>query len=138
MQIIKCVIGDVEELAVMNKCLIEDEKSNNAMSIEELKNRMIEFLSNEYEAYFFTNENIIIGYALVKHNVIPLYLRQFYIKEEYRRRHYGTIAFKELLRYLGIKSIDIEVLPWNERGIKFWSSIGFKEISRYMRLENAD
>ncbi len=122
----------------MNKHLIEAEKSNNKLSIEELENRMIEFLSNEYEAYFFVNENTIIGYALVKHNVTPLYLRHFFIKEEYRRRYYGTIAFKELLSYLGVKSIDIEVLPWNERGIKFWSSIGFKEISRCMRLENTD
>ena len=29
----------------------------------------------------------------------------------------------------------IEVLPWNEAGMRFWESCGFKEISRYMRFE---
>lgn len=52
-----------------------------------------------------------------------------------RRKHYGTVAFQELLQHLGVESIEFEVLPWNERGIRFWSSLGFKEISRYMRLE---
>jgi hypothetical protein len=31
--------------------------------------------------------------------------------------------------------IDIEVMDWNEAGRKFWASIGFKERSVQMRLE---
>lgn len=135
MQIVKCEMCDIEELASMNKQLIDAEKSNNQMSISELRNRMVGFLAGEYEAFFFTESDAVIGYALVKGSVSPLYLRQFFIKEEYRRKHYGTVAFQELLQHLGVESIELEVLPWNERGIRFWSSLGFKEISRYMRLE---
>ncbi|MCM1038284.1 MAG: hypothetical protein NC314_11460 [Roseburia sp.] len=39
------------------------------------------------------------------------------------------------MEHLGVKDIDIEVLPWNEAGKRFWESVGFREISRYMRYE---
>lgn len=135
MEIKKCTLEDVPQLAALNKQLIEDEKSNNPMSIEELEERMSGFLNSEYEAFFFLIEETVVGYALVKHSCTPLYLRQFLIAREYRQRHYGTEAFRLLLEYLGVDQMDIEVLPWNERGMRFWESCGFKEISRYMRFE---
>ena len=134
-EIKKITLEDVPQLAVLNKQLIEDEKSNNPMSIEELEERMSGFLNSEYEAFFFLIEETVVGYALVKHSCTPLYLRQFLIAREYRQRHYGTEALRLLLEYLGVDQMDIEVLPWNERGMRFWESCGFKEISRYMRFE---
>lgn len=135
MEIKKCKLEDVPQLALFNKQLIEDEKSNNPMSIEELEERMTGFLQTEYDAYYFMHEEDVIGYALVKHTCTPLYLRQFLIAREYRQKHYGTEAFRLLLNYLGVDRLDIEVLPWNEAGMRFWESCGFKEISRYMRFE---
>jgi len=135
MDIRKCILDDVPQLAFFNKQLIEDEKSNNPMSIEELEERMTGFLNTEYDAYFFLVDEVVVGYALVKKTCTPLYLRQFLIEREYRRKHYGREAFRTLLEYLGVERMDIEVLPWNERGMRFWESCGFKEISRYMRFE---
>lgn len=135
MEIKKCTLDDVPQLALLNKQLIEDEKSNNPMSLKELEERMSGFLNSEYEAYFFLVEEVVVGYALVKNTCTPLYLRQFLIAREYRQMHYGTEAFHALLEYLGVDRMDIEVLPWNERGMRFWESCGFKEISRYMRFE---
>ena len=135
MDIRKCILDDVPQLAFFNKQLIEDEKSNNPMSIEELEGRMTGFLNTEYDAYFFLVDEVVVGYALVKKTCTPLYLRQFLIAREYRRKHYGMEAFHSLLEYLGVEQLDIEVLPWNERGMRFWESFGFKEISRYMRFE---
>lgn len=134
MNVIKCRREDVGTLAVLNKQLIEDEKSNNPMSIKELEERMKSFLETDYEAYFFEVNQDIIGYALVKTACTPLYLRQFMIDRKYRRQHCGTEAFHFLMEYLGADTIDIEVLPWNEAGKRFWESCGFREISRYMRL----
>ena len=37
--------------------------------------------------------------------------------------------------YKFIDSIDIEVLSGNEPGNRFWESLGFKEVSRYMRVQ---
>ena len=135
MEIKKCTLEDVLQLTFFNKQLIEDEKSNNPMSVEELGERMTGFLNTEYDAYFFLVEEAVVGYALVKNSCAPLYLRQFLIAREYRRKHYGKEAFHLLLEYLGVEQMDIEVLPWNERGMRFWESCGFKEISRYMRFE---
>lgn len=133
-QILKCTLADVPQLALLNKQLIEDEQSNNTMSICELEERMHSFIICEYDAYFFMVQDNVVGYALVKKTCCPLYLRQFLIDRNYRKMHYGTIAFQALLEYLNVNTIDIEVLPWNELGIHFWQSLGFSEISRYMRL----
>lgn len=142
MQIVKCSIQDVPLLAEMNKCLIEDEQSSNKMNLQELEKRMEGFLSEEYDAYYFVEENsqkteAIIGYALVRHTSSPLYLRQFFIKREFRRKHLGRKAFRLLLDYLKTDKIDIDVLPWNERGMAFWKSLGFIETCVSMRYENS-
>ncbi|MDE5859732.1 MAG: GNAT family N-acetyltransferase [Oscillospiraceae bacterium] len=135
MQIIKCGEQDITLLAAMNKRLIEDEKSNNPMNISELENRMKSFLETEYDAYFFRDGDDIAGYALVKRNCSPPYLRQFFIERDFRQKHLGTTAFRTLLDYLKTDSLDIEVLTRNETGIKFWEKLGFEEISRYMRYK---
>ena len=135
MRIIKCSKDDIPQLAVFNKQLIEDEKSDNPMSVKELESRMDGFLKTEYDAYFFEVDKAIVGYALVKNSCTPLYLRQFFIGREYRKNHCGTEAFHALLNYLNVDSIDIEVLSGNEPGNRFWESLGFKEVSRYMRVQ---
>ena len=125
--IVKCTSQDIHTLAVLNKRLIEDEKSGNSMSSGELESRMGEFLSGEYNAYFFRENGETVGYALVRHSCRPLYLRQFYIERAYRRKHYGEKAFHELLDYLQTDTIDLDVLPWNTAGRQFWKSLGFAE-----------
>ncbi len=135
MNIIKCNNNDIPQLAIFNKQLIDDEKSDNPMSVKELEKRMDDFLKTEYDAYFFEVDKAIVGYALVKKSCSPLYLRQFFIRRESRKNHYGTEAFHALLEYLEIESIDIEVLSGNDAGNCFWESLGFKEVSRYMRLQ---
>lgn len=78
-------------------------------------------------------DETILGYALIKHSTEPLYLRRFYIEREFRRRHYGKKAFGLLMDYLQADTIDIELLPWNERGRKFWKNCGFQETCIAMR-----
>lgn len=135
MQIQECTIADVPKLAALNKQLIDDEKSDNPMTVNELENRMREFLNTEYSAYFFIVDSQIIGYALVKKTVKPIYLRQFLIDRNYRKQHYGKQAFQMLLQYLDIKEIDLEVLPWNKNGLAFWKYCGFNETCIAMRYK---
>ena len=136
MRIEKCTYKDIDKLTKLNKQLIEDEMSDNTMSIEELKNRMKTFLDTDYEAYFFKIESEVIGYALVNISVKPVYLRQFLICREYRRNHYGEEAFLLLKEKLNVNTVDVEVLSWNEAGNRFWEKLGFVERSRYMRYTN--
>ena len=135
MQIQKCTMADVSEFAVLNKQLIEDEKSDNPMNISELEGRMKGFLETDYSAYFFIKDSQIIGYALIRNTSTPLYLRQFLIDRKYRKHHYGTQAFQMLLQYLDIKEIDLEVLPWNKNGRAFWKHCGFHETCIAMRYK---
>lgn len=134
MNLKKCSPEDAEKLAELNKHLIEDEKSDNKMSLCELQDRMKRFLETDYTAYFFMEDNSIIGYALVNTRAEPLYLRQFFIARNFRRSHKGRRAFELLLDELKTDKIDLEVLSWNEAGLKFWQSCGFAERSRYMRF----
>ena len=132
MTIQKCTINDCKYLAELNKELINAEGSDNPMTVEELEERMKDFLQTFYEAFFFIEQNTVVGYALVKIDCKPLYLRQFMIIHEYRRRHYGEQAFRMLLSYLKTDFIDIEVLSNNDRGIQFWEKLGFVERHKYM------
>ena len=134
MTIKKCSIEDIDKLTELNKQLIEDENSDNNMNLEELKSRMSMFLQTDYYAYFFLEDNKVVGYALVNNNSKPMYLRQFLIERTYRRRHLGCQAIELLIKELAVSEIDTEVLSWNETGLKFWEDCGFVERSRYLRL----
>ena len=128
-----CNNDDLDMLAVMNRQLIEDEQHDNTMDIGQLKERMRGFISGDYNACMFTDNNGIIGYALVDMKRTPLYLRQFFITRDKRRKGYGTLAFNRLMQLLGTGTMDIEVMVWNDTGKAFWKSLGFKERSVYMR-----
>ena len=94
MQIYKCELSDIRQLAVLNLQLIEDEKSDN-----------------------------------------PMYLRHFFVCREYRRNGCGKAFFGDLLKELGVRTIDIEVYSWNETGKRFWESLGFSPRCIYMRYQ---
>ena len=85
MVIEKCSLNDVDRLAELNKQLIEDEKSYNKMNVQELRSRMEMFLQTDYSAYFFLENNEVVGYALVNEHSKPVYLRQFLIDRKYRK-----------------------------------------------------
>jgi len=136
LRINKATIEDLEMLAVMNKQLIEDERHDNPMGIEALKERMREFILGEYEAYIFKDEEVIRGYALVNQVRKPVYLRQLYICRDSRRSGIGKACFQLLLTELRVRQLDVEVMYWNEAGYKFWKSLGFEERSVYLRLKS--
>ena len=135
MQIYKCELSDIRQLAVLNLQLIEDEKSDNPMTVEELEDQMSEFMNGDYNAYFYRDEGNIIGYALVRISSRPMYLRHFLVCREYRRNGCGKAFFGDLLKELGVRTIDIEVYSWNETGKRFWESLGFSPRCIYMRYQ---
>jgi len=120
-------------LAVLNKQLIEDEHHDNPMTIVELEERMRGFLTGPYRAYYCIVDGSVAGYALVKTDVRPIYLRQFFICRDARRKGHGKAFFHALLERLDERIVDIEVLEWNEPAIRFWTSLGFSTRSRSMR-----
>jgi GNAT superfamily N-acetyltransferase len=127
--------ADLDRLAVMNKELIEDEQSDNAMNIDQLRERMQGFISADYKVYIFEEDFKVLGYALVNFAKEPLYLRQFFITRDSRRQGYGSSAFQLLMKSIEKTVVDIDVYTWNERGMSFWRKLGFKERVRSMRYQ---
>lgn len=117
--------NDIDLLTQMNIELRKDEKIDNIMTNAQVKERMIKRLSTTYKAYLFYHENKIYGYALIDHNPTPLYLCQIFIINEYRSKGFGESFFKELMKFLNLKEIDVGVLNWNEKAQKFYKKIGF-------------
>jgi ribosomal protein S18 acetylase RimI-like enzyme len=81
-------------------------------------------------------EKTIVGYALCDITKSPIYLRQFFIKREERRKHYGKESFEKLLEKMGTNEIEIDVYSWNKTGKKFWESIGFTKQWIRMKYRN--
>jgi predicted acetyltransferase len=128
-----CSEKDLDELAALNKELIQDEGHDNLMNLEQLKERMRGFINTTYKAYIFVVAGGTGGYALIDTSRTPCYLRQFFICRGLRRKGYGRAAFDLLLGEIGSDVVDIEVLAWNGAGRAFWKSLGFAERSVSMR-----
>jgi GNAT superfamily N-acetyltransferase len=138
----KATILDLDQLVVMNKHLIEDEGSGNPMSIEQLLNRMKDWLESGWEIDLLCESSSVVGYALYQFRPHPynesreeVYLRQFFVKREYRNRGYGNEGIKLLIseRLQDMDTITIDVLETNPAGMRFWQKIGFLPYSTTMK-----
>ncbi|GHT10774.1 hypothetical protein FACS189426_11660 [Bacteroidia bacterium] len=128
---------DCSELAFFNKSLAEDGGSNNIMTRDELELRMHQLISNGYLAFIFEVENEHIGYALIDNNKNPVFVRQFFVAKQFRRKGYGKMAFNQLVAFLNVDKIDLTVLYSNKVGYEFWKNCGLLpyEISMHYRKE---
>lgn len=132
LSLIIATAANCPELASFNKDLIDCGGSNNSMSVEELENRMHDFISSGFIALIFEVEGIHVGYTLIDKNKNPVFIRHFFIAEEYRRRRYGTKAFKKIVEFFAVEKIDLTVLCSNEVGYKFWTQCGFSPYETVM------
>jgi ribosomal protein S18 acetylase RimI-like enzyme len=118
----------LKQLAAMNKQLIIDEGHHNPMTIEQLAERMRNWLQGEYSAYIVSVEGEIAGYCLFRDEGDYMYIRQLFVWEKYRRRGIGQTLVDWLAENIwnGQKT-RMDVLCNNINGIKFWRSIGFAD-----------
>jgi GNAT superfamily N-acetyltransferase len=92
------------------------------MSPAELEQRMARLLKGEYRAILFEDDDgRPSGYALYKRDADWIYLRQFFVLPEQRRRGIGRAAFQ-----------------WLQSNVwQFWRSMGFANYSITMELDRA-
>jgi GNAT superfamily N-acetyltransferase len=136
--------SDLDILTQMNRELVEDEGSQNPMKYEELKNRMMNWLMTDWNIDLLTSNDTVVGYALYQYRnnqyneaEKEVYLRQFFIMRESRNKGYGQLGI-ELLRerrFNEVKTIIIDVLETNPKGINFWRKCGFLPYSATMKLD---
>lgn len=129
--------ADIADLARMNQELIRDEGHRNRMTFEELTQRMADFLTSGYEAVIFLQDASQLGYALYKREPEWVYLRQFYVKPDFRRRGLGRNALVWLCAnvWSDCPRVRLEVLVGNKSGIAFWRAVGFSDYCLTMELE---
>lgn len=132
--------SDVPLLAEFNQALIRDEQHRNPMSLEELVARMSEFLRTGHEAALFESGGETLGYALFRAESEHLYLRQFYVRPEFRRRGVGRIAVRRLREtaWRNHSGIRLDVLTTNSAAQEFWRSVGFCDYCVTMEWERGD
>ena len=64
MMIRSALEADLSLLVQMNKRLIEDERSRNPMSVDELRERMAGWLRGDWRIDLFTQDDVVVGYAV--------------------------------------------------------------------------
>ena len=111
------------------------------MESEAISVRLRRWLESDYDAVIFELETIPIGYALFRLTDPELkapdgiYLRQFFIAPEYRRRGAGTAAFQEFVaQAVRGRRLVLEVLESNVIGQNFWRSLGLIPYSSTLEL----
>jgi GNAT superfamily N-acetyltransferase len=135
-------VSELDDLARMNKELLEDEKHRSSLTVAELKERFRRFVDEDgWSVEVFTCDEDIVGY--ITYRVEPdettpngrsVFLRQFYISRSHRRLGLGaaTMALFKSSRLKHGERIFLEVLESNPRGRAFWQSVGFTPYSTIM------
>ena len=89
--------SDLSLLAELNQQLIRDEGHANPMSIAELENRMRAWLVRSYTAVLFLDHGRVVAYALYRSDDAGIFLRQFFVCRDGRRKGHGRAAMALLL-----------------------------------------
>ena len=88
---------DLDLLAEWNYQLICDEGHRNPMTVPELKERMRNWILGEYIAVVFYESAEPVAYSLFKDQQNEIYLRQFFVKRDWRRKGIGKKAIEILI-----------------------------------------
>ena len=121
--------ADAPALAALNQQLIRDEGHRSRMTLVELEERMAEWLTGEYRGVLFADGERVVGYALFRFDPDFVYLRQFFVCPEDRRRGIGRSAITWLREHAwrGTARVRLDVLVGNPIGAAFWRAVGFRE-----------
>ena len=121
--------ADAAVLADLNRQLVRDEGHRNRMTLPELEERMAGWLAGEYRAVLFLDGGRVLGYTLFRFEPEFVYLRQFFVRPEDRRRGVGRAAMTWLREHAwrGVPRVRLEVLVGNQIGAAFWRAVGFRD-----------
>jgi predicted acetyltransferase len=123
----------------MNQYLIEDEGHRNPMHLSELESRMRSMLDGNYTATLFEFGEHVVAYALWRDEPDWVYLRQFFVARDYRRRGIGAQAVRILTNEVlpEEKRVRVNVLIGNQPGLEFWRAVGFADYLITLEFDRA-
>jgi predicted acetyltransferase len=133
----KAKVQDVPLLARLNQQLIEDEGHSNPMTLPELVERMRHWLGTGYAAVIFEDEEGVIAYAVYQEEPAQIYLRQFLVVRERRRRGLGREAMNVLFNKIWPqdKRLTVSALSQNTPAMEFWRAMGYTEYSVTLEIQ---
>ena len=120
-------------MARFNHQLIADERSGNPADEAELKERMLRWVGGRYLVALIERLGEPVGYAVWRDDEDGIYVRQFFVAREHRRRGVGRQAFALLEQGWAGRTVKLDVLPHNERARTFYRSLGFRDHSIILR-----
>ena len=131
--------ADLSILVRMNQQLIEDERHRNPMDLAALETRMRCLLEADYTATLFESHGQPVAYALWRAEPDWVYLRQFFVARDYRRRAVGSWAVRRLAGEIWPpgKRIRVDVLIANQPALEFWRAVGFVDYLITLEMEGS-
>ena len=102
--------------------------------------------SLEHGAYFLVarTPDSLVGWVLVDrsrdwftHKEIG-WISDVYVKKEYRRNGIAKSLIEQSLaefKHLGFDDVRLNVFSFNEKAIHLYEKLGFKDVSKFMRIE---
>jgi len=129
---------DAALLAPLNAQLIRDEGHRNNMTVPQLAERMKQWLNSDYQAALFESSEGLIGYALYRREPEFVYLRQMFVRPEFRRRGIGREAVAWLWHnaWHSHARVRVDVLVGNAPGQAFWRAVGFLDYCITLEMES--
>ena len=119
--------SDVEELAELNRQLIEDEQHPNPMTRAELAERMLRWMEEGYRCYVARADGAIAGYCLFRDDRKHYYLRQLFVARGQRRRGIATALMDWMYANVWTgKPVRLDVFAHNEEAVAFYRGYGFR------------
>lgn len=102
--------------------------------------------SLEHGAYFLVarTEDDLIGWVLVDrsldwftHKEIG-WISDVYVKKEFRNQGVARVLIEQSLvefKHLGYDDVRLNVFTFNEKAIRLYEKLGFKDVNKFMRIE---
>lgn len=128
--------ADLGLLADWNLQLIRDERHRNPMNVEQLAERMRNWLkTGEYRAVVFSSDAPVC-HAVFKQDAGLIHLRQFFVRRDRRRTGIGRAAVAILREQIWPRDVrlTVDVLCHNEGGVAFWRSVGYRDYNLTMEI----
>jgi ribosomal protein S18 acetylase RimI-like enzyme len=110
--------------------------------------KMIDSYQNslEHGAYFLVarTEDDLIGWVLVDRSMDWFthkdigWISDVYVKNEFRNQGVAEVLIEQSLvefKHLGYDDVRLNVFCFNEKAIRLYEKIGFKDVSKFMRIE---
>jgi len=127
---------DLGLLAEWNLQLIRDEQHRNPMTVEQLAERMRNWLQKgEYRAVLFSSDEPLC-HAVFKQEAELIHLRQFFVRRDRRRMGIGRAAMSILKEQIWPSDVrlTVDVLCHNQAGMAFWRSVGYRDYNLTLEI----